>query len=122
MRIYRSISEQIYEELSYEKRINGYDKVLINSWHVGRKLAIYRPELAVLAKNGELPVLTVKGGIDRAIKQDKIGSLWYLATWQGLRGEDLDVDPSGEIELVCSRTGVRVLFTLDIEKLAEVDD
>lgn len=40
----------------------------------------------------------------------------YVATWQGLRGEDLDVDPSVEVEMVCARTGVAFIYTNDINK------
>jgi hypothetical protein len=40
----------------------------------------------------------------------KPGSLNYLATWQGLRGEDLDIMLEGDQVLVCSRTGQTVVF------------
>jgi hypothetical protein len=33
-----------------------------------------------------------------------------------LRGEDLDIDLSDEPELVCSRTGMRVIFTGDVKR------
>lgn len=120
MRIYRSILEPIYEDPVYATRIEGHDKGLINSWHVGRKLAISDPDLSIRAKNGELPVLAVKGGVERKINRDKTGSLWYLASWLGLRGEDLDIDLDAEFELVCSRTGVRVVFTGDVSKLFKI--
>lgn len=120
MRIYRSITEPIKEINSYEERIEGADKGVINSWYVGRKLAVTNPDLCIKAKNGELPVLTVKGGVERKIKKDKTGSLWYLASWQGLRGEDLDIDLGAEVKIVCSRTGVGVTFTGDIKKLFEI--
>lgn len=122
MRIYRSVSEKIYEEPSYEVRIEGIDKGLINAWNVGRRLALSNPALVIQARNGELPVLGVKGGVKRKINKDKIGSLWYLAQWQGLRGEDLDIDINSEVAMVCTRTGVKVLYTLDIEKLLAVHD
>lgn len=117
MRIYKSISEPIYDNPDYADRIDGYDKGLINAWNVGRRLAATDPDIAAKARNGELPVLGVKGGVERKIQQDKIGSLWYLATWQGLRGEDLDIDMGAEIEMVCSKTGVKVLYTFDLEEL-----
>lgn len=117
MRIYRSITESIIDMSRYEDRIDGYDKGLINAWQVGRGLAVRDPDIAAKSKNGELPVLHVKGGVEKRIKGDKIGSLWYLAMWQGLRGEDLDIDMSQEVEMVCSRTGVKVLYTFDIDKL-----
>jgi hypothetical protein len=40
--------------------------------------------------------------------------------WQGLRGEDLDIDPDQEVSLTCSVTGMIVIFTGDFAKYAEV--
>jgi len=117
MRIWRSIQEPVNEVLDYEKRINGDDKGLINAWQVGRRLAERDPDVAARARKGELPVLGVRGGVEREINVKKIGSLWYLAQWQGLRGEDLDIDMDAEVTMVCSRTGVKVSYTLDISKL-----
>ena len=55
------------------------------------------------AKNGELPVLGYKGGIEKAlIKKEKIGALNYIAKWQALRGENLDIDLDKEIVLTCT--------------------
>lgn len=122
MRIYRSILEQMHDELDYEKRINGDDRGLINAWQVGRELAVRDPDIAARAKNGELPVLGVKGGVERKINADKVGSLWYLAQWQGLRGEDLDIDMDAEVEMTCSRTGVKVLYTFDIDRLFNIKE
>ena len=51
------------------------------------------PLLSEQALRGELPPLAWKGGADKPIKAGKrVGSLHYLATWQGLRGEPLDID------------------------------
>jgi hypothetical protein len=33
-----------------------------------------------------------------------------------LRGKDLDIDPSQEHELICSKTGVKVIYTGDPKK------
>ncbi len=75
------------------------------------------PELATRAMNGELPPMGWKGGVEKQIKAKvKYGVLHYLAQWQGIRGDDLDIDLSQEPELTCSKTGVRVIFTLDFEK------
>ncbi|MCY1179842.1 hypothetical protein D9M73_202590 [compost metagenome] len=49
-------------------------------------------------------------------KREKFGSLKYLAQWQGLRGEDLQIDTSAELTLSCSRTGMVVTFTPDQSK------
>jgi hypothetical protein len=58
-----------------------------------------------------------KGGVSRSLKKlEKYGSLKYLAQWQGLRGEDLDVDLSEERTLTCSRTRMVVTFTPDQAK------
>jgi hypothetical protein len=48
----------------------------------------------------------------------KMGSftLNYLAQWQGLRGQDLDIDLSQEPELICSKTGMKVIYTRDVKK------
>lgn len=49
--------------------------------------------------------------------KEKYGSIFYLAMWQGLRGEDLQIDLAQESQRVCSRTGVTVIFTSDLAKL-----
>ena len=116
-RIYRSIRESVRKELSWEQRWNGPDQGLITSWEVGRKLSEKKPKLAERAKKGELPVLGWKGGVGKKIKKkEKYGTLFYLAQWQGLRGEDLDIDLSKEIELICSKTGMKVIYTGDVKK------
>lgn len=73
-----------------------------------------------------MPVLGWKGGVSRSLKKlEKYGSLKYLAQWQGLRGEDLDVDLNQERALTYSRTGMVVTFTPDRAKyfnqIAEVE-
>ena len=96
---------------SFDERWNGPDQGLICSWLRGIEKAKESPDLADKAKAGELPVLAWKGGVEKAIKSGaKFGSLNYLATWQGLRGEDLCVDLDREAQLTCSRTGVTVVF------------
>ena len=116
-RIYRSYQEPKREDISWEERWRGPDRGLINCWEVGRELRKNDPELAELAERGELPVLGWKGGVkpDTKIKE-KYGTLNYLAKWQGLRGEDLDIDMSKERLLICSRTNTKVIFTGDVEK------
>jgi len=47
----------------------------------------------------------------------KFGSLCYLATWQGMREEDLCIDMTEEVSVDCSRTGIKVVFTPDLSKL-----
>ena len=80
-------------------------------------MAEKEPELAEKAKRGELPVLAWKGGVERQLKKpEKYGTFKYLATWQGLRNEDLNIDPSVETGITCSRTGVKVIYTADSSK------
>jgi hypothetical protein len=118
-RIYRSCKKLKREGLSWEERWKGQDNGLITCWEVGRELAKKEPELAAKAQRGELPVLHWKGGVDsKTKKRKKYGSLYYLAQWQGLRGEDLDIDLSKEIKLTCSKTGITIIYTNCIKKLS----
>lgn len=119
-RIYRSRNESIRENLSFEERWRETDFGLITCWEVGRENRFEYPGLAECAKNGELPVLGWKGGVKKKIKKkEKFGSLNYLAQWQGLRGEDLDIDLTAEREIICAKTGMKVIFTCDAAKYAE---
>ena len=115
--IHRSIEEPVRENPSWEDKWRGPDKGLIIAWEVGRKLAEKEPELSIRAKDGELPATGWKGGIEKkSKKKEKYGTQKYLAEWQGLRGEDLDIDLAEEVTLTCSRTGMMVIFTDDINK------
>lgn len=65
------------------------------------------------ASRGELCALPWDGGVGRDVRRPpkrKQGTLEYLAMWQGLRGEDLDIPLHQRIELRCSRTGTLVVF------------
>ncbi|WP_424945915.1 hypothetical protein [Candidatus Spongiihabitans sp.] len=116
-RVYRSYSEPLRKKLSWDDRWEGADNGLITCWEVGRELSNKEPGIAERAKNGELPVLGWKGGVEKKIKKkEKYGTLFYLAQWQGLRGDDLDIDLSEEPELVCSKTGMKVIYTGDFKK------
>ncbi|MCP4612921.1 MAG: hypothetical protein GY845_29870 [Planctomycetes bacterium] len=118
-RIFRSYKEPNREGLSWNERWRGCDKGLITCWEVGRELSQKKPELAERARNGELPILAWKGGVEKKIKKkEKYGTLSYLAQWQGLRGEDLDIDLTQETELICSRTCMKVIYTGDVTKYA----
>lgn len=117
-KIYRSFSEPDRENLTWDETWRRDDKGLIKNYEVGRALAIKEPELAEKAKRGELPVLAYKGGVEKALKKkEKIGALNYIAKWQALRGEDLNIDMDEEMVLTCTKTKVRVTFTMDLEKL-----
>jgi hypothetical protein len=138
--IHRSIQEPEREGLTWEEVWRGHDKGLVKCWEVGRSLRKTEPELAARARDGELPILLMKrnksesaigdeddespirlwkGGVGEIPKKQKYGTLNYLAAWQGLRGDDLDIDLSEERGIVCTRTGVRVIFTADVSKWSE---
>lgn len=116
-RIFRSYKEPKRMGLSWDELWEGVDKGLIACWEVGRELREKYPELASRVEKGELPVLGWKGGVEKKTKEgEKYGTLLYLAQWQGLRGIDLDIDLSQELVLLCSRTGMRVIYTGDLKK------
>jgi len=118
--LFRAFDEPNRTNPSYDERWGSDDLALITCWEVGRKIRAKDPELADLAIKGELPVLGLKGGVENKIQKEfKYGTLHYLAQWQGLRGEDLNIDMAQETELVCQRTGMRVVFTLDANKYLE---
>jgi hypothetical protein len=106
----RSIAEPIRQGLNWDELWMGPDKGLIYCWERGRELQKENPELTESAKNGELPVMWWIGGVERKLKGKKQGTLFYLATWQGLRGDDLNIDPDGEDTEICTSTGQLVTF------------
>lgn len=110
--IFREISEPIRIGLSHDEYWGGADGGLITCWEVGRGLGESNPDLRLKCEAGELPVLGWKGGVglvDKKIK--KIGSLKYLAQWQGIRGENLSINTSIETTIICSKTGSTVVFS-----------
>jgi hypothetical protein len=119
MKIFRSVSEPIRTGLSWEERWGDADRSVLSSWERGREKCLEAPDLATDARNGQLVLLPWKGGIEKAIKKtEKYGVFNYLAMWQGLRGDDLDVDLSQECSLTCSITKMTVIFTSDYNKFA----
>lgn len=120
MKIFRPINEPARENLSWEERWKGADQGLITCWEAGRNKRREAPELASQACAGQLIILPWKGGVEKAIKKkQKYGTLFYLAMWQGLRGEDLNIDLDTEPVLTCSATGMTVIFTGEYKKYAE---
>ena len=120
MKLTRSIHEPIREGLTWEERWKGHDQGLIACWERGREKRREDPELARKAEAGQLVVLPRKGGVEKATKKGaKYGTLFYLAMWQGLRSEDLNIDASDETAVVCTATGMTVVFTGDVKKYAE---
>ncbi|MCS7021959.1 MAG: hypothetical protein NZ703_14195 [Gemmataceae bacterium] len=112
VRIQRSRNVPIREGLTWEQLWLGPDGGLIWCWERGRQKRIDEPDLAAAAERGELPVLAWKGGVEKRRQDQKpiTGTLEYLAVWQGLRGEDLDIDRSRTITLVCTATSQAVEF------------
>jgi hypothetical protein len=113
-KVFRSVSEPIRTDLTWEAMCKDKDNGLIISWERGREMSVESPELAEKCLNGELPVLAWKGGVDKPIKGKKYGALHYLATWQGLRGDDLSIDTTQEIIMRCSKTNVEVVYTANL--------
>ena len=118
--IFRSILEPIRKEMSWNERWDREDQGLIACWERGREKSKEAPSLASLTCNGELVVLPWKGGVEKPLKnKKKYGSLSYLAMWQGLRGENLDIKIASETMVICSRTKMEVTFTGDQKKFAD---
>lgn len=117
MRITRSIKEPTRTNLSWEELWQASDKGLIACWECGRAKGLEDSELANAARNGELMILPWKGGVEKALKVGKkYGTLSYLAMWQGLRDEALNISLVEELSLTCSRTGMIVTYTSDSTK------
>lgn len=123
MKVRASITNPPTASTDFHERCHGPDGGLVNSWLCGVRQGLEDPSIAIKAKAGELPVLIWKGGIAKAIKSKcKIGSLQYLAAWQGLRGDDLNIDLGVEVKMICTRFSVPVLFTDQLSKLLEADE
>jgi hypothetical protein len=89
----------------------GSDAGLIWCWERGRQKAAEEPALAQRAIAGELVVLAWDGGVERKLKEErKRGTLFYLATLQGLQGVDLDISLDSQVEVVCTKTRQVVVF------------
>lgn len=120
MKMHRLITDPIRPNLTWHEKWKGADRGLIACWERGRAKSLEDTTLAQQACNGQLIILPWKGGFKKAIKKNqKYGSFYYLAMWQGLRGEDLDIDTEIEPTLTCSVTGMSTVFTNDITRLLE---
>lgn len=119
MRIQRSANAAVRKGLDTSERWLGPDQGVIAAWERGRQFAVENSDLAGRALAGELIVLPWKGGVERALKNaQKYGAKRYLAMWQGMRREDLDIDLANDQSLVCTATGVTVIYTNDVSKYA----
>lgn len=119
MHLRAKMTSDIRANLTMDERWNGVDRGLIASWERGREKALEDPALAARAQAGELVPLPWKGGGDAPLKSGKrVGVLYYLAMWQGLRGDDLNVNMAEDATLTCTRHGVAVTFTSDYGRYA----
>ncbi len=85
MKTHRSISEPIRLGGTWDERWNAGDGGLIACWERGREMRLQDSPLAARAATGQLVVLPWKGGVEKATKKNqKFGTLFYLAMWQGL--------------------------------------
>lgn len=119
MNIQRSILEPIRLGLSWDDKWRDYDQGLIACWERGREKALEDPGLASEAISGRLIMLPWKGGVEKVLKKKKFGSFRYLAMWQGIRGENLDIETDRDTLVTCAHTNVAVTFTSDLMMLAE---
>jgi hypothetical protein len=121
--LYRSISQPVRGNLSWHEMWEGPDKGLICCWERGREKRLEEPELAARASRGELIVLAWRGGIEKKMRiKKKSGTLHYLATWQGLRGEDLNIDLEAETTVICSKTEQVVVFSAKVIEDENMDE
>ena len=102
VRICRSIAEPIRVLPSFSERWEQSDKGLIISWERGREMSTSErfAEATSRALAGELVELPWRRG-----------SWYYLAMWQGLRGDDLNITPETEL-VITHRKGV-IRFPFD---------
>ncbi|PLC54964.1 hypothetical protein CR155_05790 [Pollutimonas nitritireducens] len=120
MELKRCVTEPLRKDLSINELWHGTDNGLIACWERGREVSSEVPELATRARMGQLVPLPWKGGVEKVIKtKSKMGTLRYLAMWQGLRGEPLDIDTTDEPTFQCSKFKVSVTFTNDPSKYAD---
>ncbi|MGK2926488.1 MAG: hypothetical protein ACSLE2_12805 [Lysobacterales bacterium] len=112
-RVRRSISEPIRQGQTTDQLWRQEDHGVICTWEQGRRMREEQPGLAERAERGELVPLGWKGGVEKKLKSnaETHGCMWYLATWQGIRNEDLDIDFRNSRRLICSKTGQVVRIT-----------
>jgi hypothetical protein len=128
MKIHRSITEPIRLNASWEDCWGDVTLGLITSWERGRMKSEEMPELASRALKNELVMLPWKGGFNlpkpnaktkkKVSTAIKYGVFDYLAMWQGLRGEDLNIDTRKELSITCPREKREVIFTNNYGKYA----
>jgi hypothetical protein len=118
--LFRSIDTPIRKDLTWEESWTGEDAGLIYCWEKGIEMSFESPNKAEKALNGELLILSWRGGVRKKLKDKeedgvtieniKRGTFNYLATWQGLRGEALNIDLTKKLFIVCSKYNQKVVF------------
>lgn len=122
-----SVSSPLRVNLTWEQNWAGPDEGIIACWERGRQKRLDEPDLALRAEGGELVTLAWRGGTEtievpessegKTRSNKRYGTLNYLATWQGLRGEDLNIDTSLEYTIVCTRTSCMVTFRAELDNV-----
>ena len=120
--LFRSINTPIRKDLTWEESWKGDDAGLIYCWEKGVEMSFENPELAARAGQGELVKLHWTGGVYKKMVDPKNekgeiineniieGTHNYLATLQGLRGIDLNINLDSKITLVCTKYNQKVVF------------
>src|SRR5215213_1983278 len=98
MQVTRPIAESLRDNPDWAARWGDLPAALVTCWERGRELATQDTSLAAAARAGQFVPLSWKGGIPQPVRggkapRRKYGSFHYLAMWQGLRGDDLNIDP-----------------------------
>lgn len=106
---------------TWRDRWEGPDGGLVAAWARGLEKRAEDPFLASNVDAGQLPVLAWRGGVEKPIKGEKSGTLLYLATWQGLRGEDLHIDTAAVVRMTCPRHGVTVVYSARLSPDEDTD-
>lgn len=123
MHVFRSISEPIRSGLDWDTLWRSEDQGLIACWERGREHRLVEPALAAKVTAGHLPVLPWKGGFKEPTKLGwRYGTFNYLAMWQGMRGEDLNLHTDREITMVCAAMGMKTVFTADRLKFVPAEE
>lgn len=94
------------------------DHGLIHAWELGRRQGTKSSILAEKATRGELPASNLfRGGYEERLTAPfQYGSLHYYCLWMGWKGVDLEVYTEREYPLVCTKTHMGVVYTLDSYK------
>ena len=118
MHVQRPISEPPRVNPGWDQRWGGPRAGFITCWERGRELAMQDPALAEAARAGILVPLSWKGGGSKRTKPNRrYGCFYYLATWQGLRGEYLNINTEAPLQLRCAKHDMLVTFTDDLSLL-----